>query len=87
MALTVEAGELMEIFQWMSEEKSNEIKNDSILKPKIDDEIADVFIYLLRIAAKTNTDLETAVLNKMQKNRDKYPVELAKGNSKKYNEY
>ncbi len=87
MALTVEASELMELFQWMSEEKSNQVKADPILKPKIDDEIADVFIYLLRIAAKTNTDLDTAVRNKMKKNSEKYPVELAKGNSKKYNEY
>lgn len=87
MALSIEAGELMEIFQWMSEEKSNQAKNDPVLRAKLDDEIADVFIYLLRIAAKTNTDLEVAVKNKMKKNAEKYPVELAKGNSKKYDEY
>lgn len=87
MALSIEASELMEIFQWMNEENSNQAKNDPALKTKIDDEIADVFIYLLRIAAKTNTDLNMAVRNKMKKNIEKYPVELAKGNSKKYNEY
>lgn len=87
MALSIEAGELMEIFQWMSEEKSNQCKDDTALRSKLDDEIADVFIYLLRITAKTGTDLELAVKNKMKKNAEKYPVELAKGNSKKYNEY
>lgn len=87
MALSIEAGELMEIFQWMSEEKSNDVKNHPELRTKLDDEIADVFVYLLRIAARTNTDLEQAVRKKMKKNREKYPVELAKGNCKKYNEY
>src|SRR5690606_19388722 len=84
MALSIEASELMEIFQWMSEESSNEVKNESSIRERLDDEIADVFIYLLRIVAKTNTDLEQAVKNKMKKNALKYPVELAKGNSKKY---
>lgn len=87
MALSIEAGELMEIFQWMSEEQSNLVKDNPKLRTRLDDEIADVFVYLLRIAKRTNTDLESAVRNKMKKNKEKYPVELAKGNSKKYNEY
>ena len=87
MALSIEAGELMELFQWMPEEKSNQVKNDPALRTKIDDEIADVFIYLLRLVDKTNTNLDEAVRNKMKKNIAKYPVELAKGNSKKYDEY
>ena len=84
MALSVEASELLEISQWLTEEQSNQIKNDASLKSKMEDEVADVFVYLLRIANKTGIDLESAVLNKLKKNAEKYPVDLSKGNSKKY---
>lgn len=87
MALTKEASELMEIFQWMKEEDSNVIQRDPKLKQKLEDELADVFVYLLRIADRTEVDLHQAVLRKMEKNAAKYPVELARGNSKKYNDY
>lgn len=86
MALNVESSELMEIFQWLSEEKSNDVKSDSKILSKVEDEVADVFVYLMRILNKTEIDLEKAVRNKMKKNADKYPVELSKGNSKKYDE-
>jgi dCTP diphosphatase len=86
MALNVESSELMEIYQWVAEKKSNELHQDPVMKVRIEDEIADIFIYLLRIVRKTNTNLETAVKNKMQKNREKYPVELSRGNAKKYDE-
>jgi dCTP diphosphatase len=86
MALTVEASELQEIFQWMREEDSNRVAADDKLRARVSDELADVFVYLLRIAAKTGVDLETAVRTKMEKNADKYPVELARGNSRKYDE-
>ena len=86
MALNVESSELMEIFQWLSEEKSNDIKNDPKILSKVEDEVADVFVYLMRILSKTEIDLEKAVRNKMKKNADKYPVELSRGNSKKYDE-
>ena len=87
MALNVEASELMEIFQWMSEEDSNQIQKDAKKFEALQDEVADVFVYLMRIISKTNIDLEKAVLGKLQKNIAKYPVESAKGNSKKYNEF
>ncbi len=86
MALNVESAELMEIFQWMPEEKSNAIKDDPKLMVKVEDEVADIFVYLMRILNKTEIDLEKAVRNKMKKNADKYPVALSKGNSKKYDE-
>ncbi len=84
MALSVEASELLEIFQWLSEEKSNQIKSDPKLKSKVEDEVADVFLYLLRIVNKAEIDLEAAIMAKLKKNAEKYPVELAKGNAKKY---
>jgi NTP pyrophosphatase (non-canonical NTP hydrolase) len=87
MALSVECSEFLEIFQWLTEDQSNEITNDPELLLKAQDELADIFLYLMRILSKTNIDLETVVRNKMRKNAEKYPVELSKGNSKKYNEF
>ena len=84
MALSVEASELLEISQWLTEEQSNQIKSDPKLKSKVEEEVADVFLYLMRIVNKAEIDLEAAVLNKLKKNAEKYPVELAKGNAKKY---
>ena len=86
-ALTVEASELAEIFQWMTEKDSNEAHLDPALKVRLEDEVADVFVYLLRIMSKSNIDLESSVRNKMRKNAEKYPVELSKGNSKKYDQF
>lgn len=86
MALSVESSELLEIFQWMTEEESNRVQLDPKVMGKVEDEVADVFVYLLRIVGKTNMDLEKAVLNKLQKNAEKYPVDKSRGNSKKYTE-
>lgn len=87
MALSVEASELMEIFQWMTEKDSNEIKSNPEVMAKIQDEVADVFVYLMRIVGKTGIDLEEVVRAKMKKNAAKYPAEIVKGSSKKYTEY
>ena len=86
MALSVESSELVEIFQWMTEIESNNVANDNVKFPKVRDEIADIFIYLIRISSKLNINLEEAVLNKMETNIVKYPVEQFIGSSKKYNE-
>jgi len=84
MAMNVESAELMEIFQWLTEEQSNNVASDPKLLGKVEDEVADVFVYLLRIVSKTNIDLEQAVLNKLKKNAEKYPIDKSKGNAKKY---
>ncbi len=86
MALSVEASELLEIFQWMTEKDSNLIVPETKNYQKVKEEVADIFIYLLRIAGKMNLDLEKIALEKLKANGEKYPVELARGNSKKYNE-
>ena len=86
MALSVESSELVEIFQWMKEEDSNNVGDDKIKFPKVKDEIADIFIYLIRLSSKLNIDLEEAVMNKMVRNNEKYPVEEFRGSSRKYNE-
>jgi dCTP diphosphatase len=86
MALSVESSELVEIYQWISEEESND-KSNEIIKTKAREELADIFIYLLRIAEKLEIDLEEAALQKLDLNEIKYPVDKSKGNSKKYNEF
>ncbi|MBY0415631.1 MAG: nucleotide pyrophosphohydrolase [Bdellovibrionales bacterium] len=86
MALNVEASELLEIFQWLTEEQSNNAKNDQKLKRKASEEVADIFIYLMRVVSKLEINLDEAIQSKLKKNAEKYPVNLAKGNAKKYNE-
>lgn len=86
MALSVEASELAEIFQWLNEEESNQSGQNPELRRKLQEEIADVFIYLCRIAKKTEINLEEAVFSKIEINEKKYPVEKSKGSSRKYNE-
>ncbi|MDO9182308.1 MAG: nucleotide pyrophosphohydrolase [Bacteriovorax sp.] len=86
MALSVESSELVEIYQWISEEESNDSSNE-IIKNKAREELADIFIYLLKIASKLDIDLEEAAFLKIDSNEIKYPLDKSKGNSKKYNEY
>lgn len=87
MALSVEVSELVEIFQWQSEEASNKLSENELLKEKVGEEIADIFLYLSRIALKSGIDIEAAVFDKIKKNREKYPVEKSKGNAKKYDSF
>lgn len=74
MALSVEVSELVEIFQWLKEEESNNVAGDKKIKLRMEEEIADIFIYLLRISFKANIDIEKAVLEKIKKNAQKYPI-------------
>jgi dCTP diphosphatase len=85
MALSVEVAELMEHFQWLSEQQSAEL--DAKTKAAIVDEIADIQVYLVRLADKLGVDILQAVEQKMQKNEEKYPVDKVKGSAKKYTEY
>lgn len=87
MALSVEASELAELFQWLKEKESNEVSSNVNLKAKLKDEIADVFVYLLQIAKKSDINIEEAVLDKIKKNAKKYPIEKAKGSALKYDEF
>tara|TARA_B100000965_G_C19366626_1_gene658388 strand:+ start:75 stop:422 length:348 start_codon:yes stop_codon:yes gene_type:complete len=83
MALSVEVAELVEIFQWSNSGGLNEIENPETRK-KIEEEVADIFIYLLKISAKLNLDLPQIINDKIDKNEKKYPVEKSKGKSDKY---
>ncbi len=86
MAMSVEASEVVELFQWLTEAQSNQVSENSKLREKLEDEIADVAVYLIRILQKSGIELESAILKKLQKNAEKYPVALAKGNATKYSD-
>lgn len=74
MALSVEAAELTEIFQWLSPEQSATVMSDPALAMAVRDEIADVLAYLLRLADILGVDVEEALSQKIVKNAVKYPA-------------
>ncbi len=81
MALAGEAGELLEIFQWLTEEGSHrdELSNEALQTAT--DELADIQIYVLRLADKLGVDLADAVISKMDRNAQRYTVDKSKGNA------
>lgn len=85
MALSVEVAELMEHFQWLTEEKSRNLSDEE--KEEIAKELGDVFIYLIRLSDQLGIDLLKAAEDKLAENARKYPVKDAKGNAKKYTEF
>lgn len=85
MALSVEVSELMEPFQWLTEEQSFNLNDDKL--QAVSEEIADVQLYLIQLASKLNIDILKACELKMIKNAEKYPVNQSKGCAKKYNEF
>ena len=84
MALTVEASELLEIFQWQKENDILDSKINEVIKQDTKDEVADIFYYILRICQKMDINLEEAFWDKMKKNKIKYPINEFKGKSTKY---
>ncbi|MDX2428326.1 MAG: nucleotide pyrophosphohydrolase [Xanthomonadales bacterium] len=85
MALSIEAGEIMEHFQWLTEEQSKNLPADKL--DEVASELADTLLYLIRLADKLDIDLLAAAQNKIKLNDQKYPVEKSKGNAKKYTEF
>lgn len=78
LAINVEAGELLELYLWKNASEAN--------REKIKEELADVFAYAFLLADKYEFDVKEIILEKIQKNAAKYPVDKAKGTAKKYNE-
>jgi NTP pyrophosphatase (non-canonical NTP hydrolase) len=78
LALNVEAGELLELFLWKDAQQAN--------PEKVKEELADIFAYAILLADKYGFDIQEIVLEKIQKNAVKYPVDKAKGTAKKYDE-
>ena len=84
-ALIVEAAELVEHFQWLTEAESAALPREK--KAEVADELADVLVYLVRIADKLDIDLLAAVAGKLERNAAKYPAAKVRGSAKKYTEY
>lgn len=82
MALAGEAGELLELFQWLTQEESRNLPDDA--KQAVAHEIADIQIYLAAISDRLGIDIGPAVAEKMKLNAEKYPADLAGGNALKY---
>ena len=81
-ALAVEAAELLEPFQWLSDAQSRELPPET--RAAVEEELADVLLYLVRLADKLDVDLAAAARAKIVRNGEKYPVEKARGSSRKY---
>ena len=85
MALIAEAAEVVEHFQWLTDAESRSLAPEK--RAAIEHELADVLIYLVRLADKLEIDLLKAATWKLADNIDKYPAGLVKGSSKKYTDY
>ena len=84
-ALSVEAAELLEPFQWLQTGAADELGAQKLVQVR--HEMADVLVYLVRLADKLDIDLMAAADEKMALNRDKYPADKVRGDSRKYDEY
>lgn len=86
IAMNIESSELLEHFRWKKPEEVEALFRDTKKKEEIQDEMADVLYFLLRIAQMNNIDLSESLESKLEKNNKKYPIEKSKGSNKKYNE-
>lgn len=85
MALIAEAAELVEHFQWLSEDQSRNLSHDKLDEVRL--ELADILIFLIRIADKLNLDLIRAANDKIALNEQRYPADKVKGSAKRASEY
>ena len=84
MAISAEAAELMEHFLWQSPEQTLVDMEDAALRAKVEEELADIFIFAIEFANMTGIDISAAIEAKMKQNNEKYPVEKSRGRSTKY---
>lgn len=87
IGLSVEASELLEIFMWKNKEEGEALMSDPKKREHVEEEIADIFYYLVRLSQKYGVDLYKVFEDKMKKNEEKYPVDKVRGSSRKYDEY
>lgn len=86
IGLSTEANELLSIFRFKSKEQMQAIFDDSQKRAHVEEEVADVFFFLLRFAQMNNLDLEECLDQKLERNEEKYPVDKVKGKNLKYTE-
>jgi dCTP diphosphatase len=84
MALAAEAGELLEIYQWLTELESRNAPNDTQVANETRAELADILIYAMRLADVMGIDLAEAVSEKIASNAERYPVSSARGSARKH---
>lgn len=87
LALSVEAGELLEHFLWCSDEQSESLPSQADKKAKIEEEVADVFMYTVLLAESMNIDLMAAAHKKIALNEQRYPADRVRGSARKHSEY
>ncbi len=80
MSISIESAELMEIFQWLTLEESIALKNNKAKFEQIKEEVADIIIYCLNLGNVLDIDLSQAIVEKIEKNKSKYPTSEYKGN-------
>lgn len=85
MALSGEVGELLEHFQWLTEEESRQLPPETLREVEL--ELADVLLYLICLADRLGVDLHDAATRKIELNAKKYPADDVRGSAKKYTEY
>jgi len=84
VSITIEAAELVEIFQWVKDSEQEKTTQDAVKMQKLKDELADVMIYCVSLANVLDIDIGQAVFQKIAENEGKYPVDQIKGNYRKY---
>ena len=84
MALSAEAAKIVEHFQWLTEEQRKNLPKEKL--EEVETELADTLLYLIQLADKLDIDLIKAAESKIEVNEQKYPVDKARGNAKKYTE-
>ena len=87
MALAAEAGELLEIFQWLTEQQSRGVARTPEVLNRVREEAGDILIYLVRLCDQLDVDLEEATWDKVEVNERKYPPSKSRGTAKKYTEF
>ena len=86
-AISIETAELMEHFLWKPPEEVEEVMSNPSSRHQVEEELADIFSYLLSFTEAHGVDLEKALMAKIEKNALKYPIQVVKGKSQKYTEY
>jgi dCTP diphosphatase len=85
-SISVEAAELLELFQWSRGQKGWDEVTDSSIRSKVEDELADILLYVIRFADKAAMDLQAIAERKIALNAEKYPPERFRGSDRKYDE-
>jgi NTP pyrophosphatase (non-canonical NTP hydrolase) len=85
-SISVESAELLELFQWSRGQKSWDEVTDPLIRTKVEEELADILLYIIRFADKAAIDLQAIAERKIASNATKYPAERFRGSDRKYDE-